>query len=81
VTPRPRVVYDCNVFLQAIIAPAGPSAACVRLVDDRRVILLLSPAIIAEVRGVLNRPVVQQRARNFPAAAVEPFISKLSYVA
>lgn len=30
---RPRVVFDCMIFLQATVSESGPAAALLRLVD------------------------------------------------
>jgi predicted nucleic acid-binding protein len=52
----PRVVFDCMVFLQGAGRAAGPARACFHLVDQGRVTLCVSAAILAEVRDVLTRP-------------------------
>jgi len=65
---KPRAVYDCMVFLQGAGRPAGPARACFRLVDEDRVTLCLSTAILAEVRDVLTRP---KTLRKFPLLSPE----------
>ena len=73
----PAVVFDCMVFLQGAGRPAGPAAACLRLVDDGDVVLFVSADILAEVRDVLTRP---KTLRNFPGLSpewVESFIRHL----
>jgi hypothetical protein len=35
----PRAVFDCMVFLQGAGRPAGPAAACLRLLDEEKVML------------------------------------------
>jgi putative PIN family toxin of toxin-antitoxin system len=47
---RPRVVYDCNIFVQAIINLAGPAARCVQKARDQEVLLFVSPFVLAEIR-------------------------------
>lgn len=64
----PKVVFDCNIFVQAFLNTKGPAASCVRLVENNEVTLLLSSEILAEVRDVLNRPKLQ---RKFPAISQE----------
>jgi putative PIN family toxin of toxin-antitoxin system len=51
---RPRVIFDTNVFLRALINPKGVNARLVQSLD--RFILVVSPAIIEEVAEVLSRP-------------------------
>ena len=51
---RPRVVFDTNVFLRALINPKGINARLVQSLD--RFVLIVSPAIVEEVADVLSRP-------------------------
>jgi putative PIN family toxin of toxin-antitoxin system len=46
----PRVVYDCNVFVQALINPAGPGGACVTKARDGEASLFVSQIILDEIR-------------------------------
>lgn len=70
---KPRVVFDCMVFLQGAGRPGGPASACLTLVDDDRVELFLSDEILAEVRDVLTRPKTQQRFPLLTAESVDEF--------
>ena len=65
---RPRVVFDCVVFLQGAARATGACGACLKLVEDDAVELFLSAAVIAEIRDVLTRPSLQ---RKFPILTVE----------
>lgn len=38
----PKVVFDCNVFLQAVVNPNGPSGRCKQLVDRGAIELYVS---------------------------------------
>lgn len=51
--PRPRVVFDCMVYLQATVSESGPAAALLRLVDRDAFSLCVSEEILEEVREVL----------------------------
>ncbi len=51
---KPRVVFDTNVFVRALITPKGVNAQLVESLD--RYLLVTSPAIIEEVAEVLSRP-------------------------
>jgi putative PIN family toxin of toxin-antitoxin system len=47
-----KAVYDCNVFVQALINPNGPAGRCYDMAKDRRVLLIASPYVLAEVREI-----------------------------
>ncbi len=51
---KPKVVFDTNVFLRALINPKGVNARLVELLAQ--FILIVSPAIVEEVADVLSRP-------------------------
>lgn len=44
-----RVVFDCNVFAQALISPGGPAGACVEAARLGRFQLLLSEYVLTEL--------------------------------
>jgi len=48
----PRVVFDCNVFVQSLINVNGPAARCVKHAKEGRVQLYASPYTLAEVREI-----------------------------
>lgn len=62
-----RAVFDCNVLFQAVIGQ-GPAFRCVELVETRRVELLISHAVLQEIRDVFVRPKLIAR---FPQLAPE----------
>lgn len=45
-----RVVFDCNIFFQALISPSGPSGRCVALAFQQKVDLLCTATIMDELR-------------------------------
>jgi putative PIN family toxin of toxin-antitoxin system len=71
---KPRVVFDCMVFLQGAGRPASPARACFGLVEKGQVTLCLSAAIITEVRDVLTRPKTLRRFPLLSPAWVEAFL-------
>ena len=73
----PRVVFDCMVFLQGAARPAGPAAACLRLVDEGRLILCVSDEVLAELRDVLTRPKTQQRFAELSLEWVGSFVQSI----
>lgn len=48
----PKVVFDCNIFVQALINLNGPAGRCVEEARNRQVLLFVSPYILAEVREI-----------------------------
>jgi putative PIN family toxin of toxin-antitoxin system len=46
----PRVVYDCNVYIQAIISPNGPSGHCLQRFRNGEVQLFISAFLLIEIR-------------------------------
>lgn len=53
-----NVVFDCNVYFQALIAPSGPAGRCLGAVNQNRIALFLSEYILAELRDVCTRSAV-----------------------
>lgn len=51
-----RLVLDTNVLVSAVLSPYGAPAQLLDLVLDGGVLLVISPAILAEYRDVLRRP-------------------------
>jgi putative PIN family toxin of toxin-antitoxin system len=47
---RPRVVYDCNIFVQSLININGPGGRCVRKAQSGEVSLFVTAFIISEIR-------------------------------
>jgi predicted nucleic acid-binding protein len=58
---RPDVVFDSNIFLQALARANGPSAEALRMVEQNRVTLHISGAILREVRRALAYPEVRRK--------------------
>lgn len=48
----PKVVYDCNIFVQALINLNGPAARCVQKAREGEVLLFVSPFVLAEIREI-----------------------------
>jgi putative PIN family toxin of toxin-antitoxin system len=75
-----RVVFDCNVFLQAAVRESGPAAICLGLAEHRHIQLYTSKAILREVREVLNRPELQTRFITLTNERVDAFMERLQAV-
>ena len=48
----PKVVFDCNIFVQALINLHGPAGRCVQKARDGEVSLFVSPFILSEIREI-----------------------------
>src|SRR5215208_6450090 len=59
----PSVVFDCNVFMQALGFPHGPAGRCLELVWEGKLKLLISQQILAEVQSVTARPKIAAKLR------------------
>lgn len=44
----PVSVYDCGVFLQGLLSKSGPAVACLELIEQDRVRLVISEEVLAE---------------------------------
>lgn len=78
---RPVAVFDCMTFLQATTSPSGPSAACLKLVEDGLVRLVVTRAILDEVRDVLARPRIPARNPHLDDASVDAFLARVAELA
>jgi uncharacterized protein len=50
-----RVVADTNVLVSALLTPSGGPGAIIAAIDTSDVILVVSPALLAELEDVLTR--------------------------
>jgi len=75
--PIPRVVFDCNVFVQGITNRHSPARKALRLFFNGAISLFVSEAILREVRNVLSRPEVRQRLPGINDRIVNAFLAKL----
>ena len=67
-------VFDGMVFLQAVGSRTGPAAACLSLVEQKHVKLLVSAEILEEVRDILYRPGVRKGFPTLTDEIVDEFI-------
>jgi len=51
-----RVVFDCNTLVQAVGSPEGPAGRCVQFALQGRILLIISPVVLTELREALRRP-------------------------
>ncbi|NOT62371.1 MAG: putative toxin-antitoxin system toxin component, PIN family [Acidobacteria bacterium] len=71
----PKVVFDCNVFLQALVNPHGPAGRCKQLVDRSELELYVSEEVLREVTEVLSRPSHKRLMPTLTLELVEAFLA------
>ncbi len=71
----PLAVFDCPLFIQAALRGSGPAAACFDLVDRRQLRLVVSKAILTEVRAVLSRPRLRRKYPQVASPRVGEFLA------
>ncbi|MDB5302096.1 MAG: pilt protein domain protein [Phycisphaerales bacterium] len=76
---RPRVVFDCNVLIQAIANDAGPSGTALRHLQRNLIEVFVSRPILKELRAVLNYPKVRQKLPGLQDDRIEVFIQQLLF--
>jgi putative PIN family toxin of toxin-antitoxin system len=73
----PRVVFDCNLFVQGIAIRNSPARKALRLFFNGDISLFVSEPIIREVRDVLNRAEVRRQLPGINDRIVNAFLTKL----
>lgn len=78
---KPRVVFDCMIFLQAVANENGPAGRCVSEAEKGTVELCVSPETESEVRQTLTRPDVTKKIRSLTAKRVSEFLVRIAALA
>ena len=73
----PRVVFDCNLFVQGIANRNSPARKALRLFFSGEISLFISEPIIREVRDVLSRKEVRKLLPAINDRIVNAFLTKL----
>jgi putative PIN family toxin of toxin-antitoxin system len=60
---RERVVFDCNVYFQALISPAGPAGRLLAMAAARAVELFASDYVLDELRELTADARIQKKYR------------------
>ena len=78
-----RIVIDTNLLVSAILTPGGNPAKILKLILERKLNLIISPAILKEARQVFNYPkLIKLLEKNkITSAEVYGFLDKMSRVA
>lgn len=73
----PRVVFDCNLFVQGIANRNSPARQALRLFFNGDISLFVSEPIIREVRNVLSRPEIRRKLPGINDRIVNALLTKL----
>jgi uncharacterized protein len=77
VRERPRVVFDCNVLLQAAAREKSAAAKCLNLAESGLIRLYVSREVLTEVEDVLNRPEIRAHFPDLSDEIVGAFLKRL----
>jgi putative PIN family toxin of toxin-antitoxin system len=50
-----KVVFDCNIFAQALMNPVGPAGACVQAALNGQITLFIAEFVLVELRDIPNK--------------------------
>jgi putative PIN family toxin of toxin-antitoxin system len=76
---RPRVVFDCNVLVQAISNESGPAGRALGLLEQNLISVYVSRAVLKELRLVLHYPSVRQKLHDLDDEQIDSFIQQLTF--
>jgi putative PIN family toxin of toxin-antitoxin system len=75
-----RVVFDANIYMQALFSPSGPSGRCLQLAFDGRVHLFISPFVLDELREVTSRPKIRHK-HHLAQDRIDDFVEAIEIAA
>jgi putative PIN family toxin of toxin-antitoxin system len=75
-----RVVLDTNIVVRAFINPHSHSGRVLRACQDRRVVPLLSTAVLNEYRAIISRPSLVERYPELDRPEIGVALERLLYV-
>lgn len=76
-TDKPRVVFDCNVLLQAAAREKSVAAKCLNLAESGLIQICLSREVLVEAEDVLNRPEIRAHFTDISDEIVGAFLKRL----
>jgi putative PIN family toxin of toxin-antitoxin system len=76
-TDKPRVVFDCNVLLQAAAREKSVAAKCLNLAESGLIQICVSREVLAEAEDVLNRHEIRAHFPDLSDEVVGAFLKRL----
>ena len=77
-TGIPGVVFDCNVFLQALANDESPAARALDFLEAGVMTLFVSEPVLREVRDVLTRPKLRRQMPRLTDVRVSALLQRLA---
>ena len=77
----PRVVYDCNVHLQALINESGPAGRCVQMALRGNVQLYWSAFVAEEFRRTAEHAWIREKFRHITPDRIDDYVINIEKVA
>lgn len=75
-----RVVFDCNVYFQALINEEGPAGKCVAAAFDGRVTLFITRFVMDEIRRTATDSALRAKFRHITDERLDQLIANLEKV-
>ncbi|NOS99221.1 MAG: putative toxin-antitoxin system toxin component, PIN family [Phycisphaerales bacterium] len=81
-TPHPAVpvVYDCNIYFQALLNEEGPAGRCVSAALNGEVSLFLSRFVLDEIRRTAGNATLRAKFRHLIDARVDRLIVNIEKI-
>ena len=73
------VIFDTNIFLQALIRERGPAVRCLEYFDQGKVLLAISRATLAEIADVLTRPHLREKYLLLTEERIADLLERVRY--
>jgi len=70
-------VFDCVIYVQAVLSSRGPAFACLSLAEEEHVTLYVSSDILDEVKRSLAHPSLRRKYSALTDEGVETFLSRV----
>ena len=70
-------VFDCVVYVQAVLSSKGPAFACLSLAEEKHISLHFSPDILDELKRSLNSASLRKKAKRLTDKRVETFLERV----
>lgn len=78
VKPKPAVVFDTGIFLQATISDKGPAAKALRLFEDGLLTLFISMDLLEEMHDVLTRTEIRLKTAHYTNGDIEELLDRVA---